>query len=77
MPYDAGWRQAKMGKTLERNYKVKEYFVTLSDEKMNTLARSIEGINFSEFTVMALLTEIIKRNPKMLLELKGLTHAFI
>jgi digeranylgeranylglycerophospholipid reductase len=77
MPYDAGWRQAKMGKILERNYKVKEYFVTLSDEKMNTLARSIEGINFSEFTVMALLTEIIKRNPKMLLELKGLTHALI
>lgn len=76
MAYDAGWRQSKLGKTLERNYKVKEYFITLSDEKMNTLARSIADINFSEITVKALLTEIIKRNPKMLFELKGLKHAF-
>jgi len=72
MPYDEGWRSSKMGRTLERNYRVKEYFITLSDEKMNTLARSIEGINFSEITVMALLKEIIKRNPKLLLELKHL-----
>jgi digeranylgeranylglycerophospholipid reductase len=75
MSYDEGWRNSKMGQTLERNYRVKEYFITLSDEKMNALARSIEGINFSKITVMALLKEIIKRNPKLLLELKNLKDA--
>jgi digeranylgeranylglycerophospholipid reductase len=72
MPYDLEWRASKMGAGIERNYKVKEYFVTLDDAKLNTLAESIASISFSEFSVLALIKELIKRNPKMLLELKAL-----
>jgi digeranylgeranylglycerophospholipid reductase len=72
MPYDTVWRASKMGAGIERNYKVKEYFVTLDDAKLNTLAESIASISFSEFSVRALIMELIKRNPKLLLELKAL-----
>jgi len=72
MPYDTEWRASRMGKGIERNYKVKEYFITLDDAKLNTLADSIASISFSEFSVSALIKELIKRNPKMLFELKAL-----
>ncbi|KDE54910.1 NAD(P)/FAD-dependent oxidoreductase [Methanoculleus sp. MH98A] len=72
MPYDAGWRTSRMGTILERNYKVKEYFVTLDDAKLNTLAESIANISLKEFSVLALIKELITRNPKLLLELKAL-----
>ncbi len=75
MPYDAGWRASRMGKFLERNYKVKEYFITLDDKKLNTLADSIANISLKEFSVSALIKELIKRNPKMLFELKSLKDA--
>jgi len=75
MPYDAGWRASRMGVLLERNYRVKEYFVTLDDRKLNTLAESIANISLKEFSVSALIKELIKRNPKMLLELKALKDA--
>ena len=61
MPYDTEWRASKMGVGIERNYKVKEFFVTLDDAKLNTLAESIASINFSEFSVMALVKEQIGR----------------
>ena len=72
MPYDTEWRASRMGTIIERNYKVKEYFITLDDKKLNTLADSIASISFSEFSVSALIRELIKRNPKMLFELKAL-----
>ncbi|WP_332450399.1 NAD(P)/FAD-dependent oxidoreductase [Methanoculleus sp.] len=72
MPYDTEWRVSRMGKGIERNYKVKEYFITLDDAKLNTLADSIASISFSEFSVSALIKELIKRNPKLLFELKAL-----
>jgi len=75
MPYDTEWRVSKMGKTIERNYIVKEYIITLDDKKLNVLADSIANISFSEFSVSALIKELILRNPKMLLELKALKDA--
>ena len=64
-----------MGKFLERNYKVKEFFITLDDKKLNTLADSIASVGFEELSVSALIRELIKRNPKMLFELKALKDA--
>jgi geranylgeranyl reductase family len=77
MPYDTEWRASRMGMTNERNYRVKEYFITLDDKKLNTLADSIASISFSEFSVSALIRELIKRNPKMLLELKALKDTLV
>jgi len=77
MPYDTEWRASRMGMTNERNYRVKEYFITLDDKKLNTLADSIASISFSELSVSALIRELIKRNPKMLLELKALKDTLV
>jgi digeranylgeranylglycerophospholipid reductase len=72
MPYDLAWRHSKLGKTLERNWRIKEYFITLSDEKLNAIIHSISKMNLKDFSVFALVKELLKRNPRLLLELKGL-----
>jgi len=72
MAYDRAWRHSKLGKTLERNYRIKEYFITLSDEKLNAVVRSMSRINLKDFSVFALVRQLIRHNPGLLLELKGL-----
>ena len=72
MPYDHAWRHSKFGKNLERNYRIKEYFITLSDEKLNAVVHSMSRINLKDFSVFALVKELLKKNPRLLLELKGL-----
>jgi len=72
MKYDEGWRNSRMGNIIERNYRVKEFFVKLDDNRLNTLADSIACIDLKEISVLSLVKEIVKRNPKMLLELKAL-----
>jgi len=61
-----------MGKTLERNWRIKEYFITLSDEKLNAIVHSMARIDLKDFSVFNLVKELIRHNPKLLLELKGL-----
>jgi digeranylgeranylglycerophospholipid reductase len=75
MPYDTAWRTSRLGKSLERNYRIKEFFITLSDEKLNALAQSVARINMKEFSTLVLIKELIKRNPRLLLELKALRDA--
>jgi digeranylgeranylglycerophospholipid reductase len=72
LPYDARWRASKMGETIERNYHVKEYFIKLSDEKLNALAHSISRINLQEFSTLQLVKELIRHNPTLLIELTKL-----
>jgi digeranylgeranylglycerophospholipid reductase len=71
-PYDQAWRHSKFGKNLERNYRIKEYFITLSDDKLNAIVHSISKMNLKDFSVFALVKELLKRNPRLILELKGL-----
>jgi digeranylgeranylglycerophospholipid reductase len=72
MPYDRAWRSSKFGKNLERNYRIKEYFITLSDAKLNAIIHSMSRINLKDFSVFNLVKELIRHNPRLLLELKGL-----
>jgi digeranylgeranylglycerophospholipid reductase len=72
MVYDTTWRSSRMGKALERNYKIKEYFITLSDDKLNSLIATASEIDLSKFSTFMLVKELIKRNPKMIMELKAL-----
>jgi digeranylgeranylglycerophospholipid reductase len=71
-PYDQEWRTSRMGKAIERNYKIKEFFITLSDEKLNALVQSISRINLREFSTLTLIRELITRNPRLLMDLKAL-----
>ena len=76
MPYDSAWRDGKMGKTLERNWKIKEYVITLPDEKLNTIIQTASQLDLKEFSTFNLVKELLKRNPKLLLELAFLREYF-
>ena len=72
MIYDKTWRTSKMGKTIERNYHIKEYLIKQPDDKLNEIIHSVSKLNLKEFTTLSLLTEIIRVNPKLMLELGAL-----
>jgi digeranylgeranylglycerophospholipid reductase len=72
MVYYKTWRTSKMGKTIERNYHIKEYLIKQPDHKLNEIIHSVSKLNLKEFTTLSLLTEIIRVNPKLMLELGAL-----
>ena len=61
--------KAKFGKRLDAGLKTKEFFFRISDDDLNTLGHSLDGIKIAEINPRALLMELIKKNPKMLLGL--------
>ena len=69
--YETTWR-ASFGKKLQRNYKVKEFFVNLPTEEFNKLARSIQGAKIEEMTSAGFLKHLLKANPKLLLDIRHL-----
>jgi len=72
MSYDASWRASRMGKTIARNYQIKEFLIKLSDEKLNDIIHSVAKINLKEFSTFSLIKEITKANPKLMIELGAL-----
>ena len=70
--YDDEWRSSRMGRSIARNYKIKEFVITLSDKKLNALVQSACKINLKEFSTFNLVKELISRNPRLLIELKAL-----
>jgi len=72
MVYDKTWREAKMGKSIERNYHIKEYLIKQPDTKLNEIIHSVSKLNLTDFTTLSLLKEIIRVNPKLMLELGAL-----
>jgi digeranylgeranylglycerophospholipid reductase len=72
MAYDKTWRASKMGKAIERNYHIKEYLIKQPDTKLNEIIHSVSCLNLKEFSTLTLIKEIIKVNPKLMLELGAL-----
>lgn len=72
MAYDKSWRTSKMGKAIERNYHIKEYLIKQPDEKLNAIIHSVAKLNLKEFSTLTLIKEIIRVNPKLLVELGAL-----
>ncbi len=64
--------RSEFGKRLETGLRAKEFFFRLSDEDLNILAHSLEGITLKELSTGALLLELIKRNPGRLVGLAKL-----
>jgi digeranylgeranylglycerophospholipid reductase len=64
--------KAELGKSLERNYMAKEAIIKVSDETMNKVARSLQGIDFDNMSVPGLIKVILTRNPGLFVELAGL-----
>ena len=61
-----------MGKAIERNYHIKEYLIKQPDTKFNEIIHSVSKINMKEFSTINLIKEIIRVNPKLVLELGAL-----
>jgi len=72
MAYDRTWRSSKMGKAIKRNYHIKEYLIKQPDTKLNEIIHSVSCLNLKEFSTLTLIKEIIKVNPKLMLELGAL-----
>jgi digeranylgeranylglycerophospholipid reductase len=72
MAYDAGWRSSKMGKSIARNYHIKEYLIKQPDEKLNAIIKSVSKLNLTEFSTITLIKELMKVNPKLMFELGAL-----
>lgn len=69
--YEDRWR-ATIGKEISRALKVKNLLIKLSDEQLNQLARSLDGVDASTMELPKLLAVLFKKNPKLLWELKAL-----
>jgi digeranylgeranylglycerophospholipid reductase len=72
MPYDEAWRSSKMGQTIARNYQIKEYLIRLSDEKLNAIIQTAARMNLKDFSTLSLIKELMKRNPRLVVELAAL-----
>lgn len=69
MPYDKTWRSSYLGKALERNYQIKEVFVKLNDDDLNSIIHSVAKMNMSDFNTLSLIKNIITANPKVAFKL--------
>ena len=69
MKYDKTWRASKMGNAIERNYHIKEYLIRQPDTKLNEIIHSVSKLNLSDFTTLSMIKEIMRVNPKLMLEL--------
>jgi digeranylgeranylglycerophospholipid reductase len=72
MAYDKAWRASKMGKAIERNYHIKEYLIKQPDTKLNEIIHSVSKLDLTEFSTLNLIKEIIRVNPKLMLDLGAL-----
>jgi digeranylgeranylglycerophospholipid reductase len=75
MVYDKTWRDGKLGKTLARNYAVKEAFIRMDDNKFNSIVHSMSDLNIDDLSVKKLVLAIFKANPWLALELPHLLKA--
>lgn len=69
--YEKRWRET-IGKSITRNFAVKEFFVELTDDDLNRLIHSLDGVDVAELDLRGLLKVLVRQNPKHLLKLRHL-----
>lgn len=69
--YDELWKN-DFGRSLHRNKVLQQKFIKMDDETLNRLARSIAGYNLGEMSVKKLVLELVRRNPRLLWDIKNL-----
>jgi digeranylgeranylglycerophospholipid reductase len=69
--YEKEWR-ATIGKTIEKNYRIKEMLLKMNDKQLDDLAHLLKDVKFSEMSSLTFLKQLVKHNPRMLLELRPL-----
>ena len=69
MKYDTTWRESYLGKALDRNYQIKEVFVKMTDDDLNSIIHSVAKMNMEDFNTLSLIKNIVTANPKVALKL--------
>ncbi|WP_440953468.1 NAD(P)/FAD-dependent oxidoreductase [Methanococcoides sp. FTZ1] len=69
--YEDLWRST-IGKEINSSLIVKETFVKFTDDDLNSLAKSLQNVNFTSMSLMDLLLALFKANKKLLWNLRGL-----
>jgi digeranylgeranylglycerophospholipid reductase len=61
MPYDEGWRQSEVGRAIARSYRIKEYYIRLTDEKLNMLVHMATLLDLKERSTLTLIQDLMNR----------------
>ena len=61
-----------MGKRLERYPKAKNVLISLTDDEMDQLAKTLSGVKFDKISLMEMLKALMKAHPRLLWKLKEL-----
>jgi digeranylgeranylglycerophospholipid reductase len=69
LEYERRWRE-RMGKSLERYYRAKEVFITLSDDDLDDLAKALSKVKLDQISLTEMLKVLLKSKPKLLWKLK-------
>jgi digeranylgeranylglycerophospholipid reductase len=69
--YEKKWRH-KIGMDIDNSLIVKNIFVDFTDKEINSLAHSLEDVNFSSMSLLDLLYALFKANKKLLWDLRVL-----
>ncbi|WP_340818928.1 NAD(P)/FAD-dependent oxidoreductase [Methanolobus sp. WCC4] len=69
--YEKRWRDF-IGREIDNSLIVKDIFTDFSDKDINSLAHSLEGVNFSSMSLLDLLYALFKANKKLLWDLRVL-----
>src|SRR3990172_4673608 len=69
--YEDKWRST-IGKEMSKSLQVKNLLLKLTDEQLNQLAHSLDGVDVSKMELGKLLTVLIKKNPRLLWGLRTL-----
>lgn len=69
--YEKRWR-GTIGMEIDNSLIVKDVFIRFTDKEINSLAHSLEGVNFSSMSLVDLLYALFKANKKLLWDLRVL-----
>jgi digeranylgeranylglycerophospholipid reductase len=69
--YEKKWRH-KIGMDIDNSLIVKDIFIDFTDKEIDSLAHSLEDVNFSSMSLLDLLYALFKANKKLLWDLRVL-----
>jgi digeranylgeranylglycerophospholipid reductase len=69
--YDEMWKN-DFGETLRRNKIIQKKMLKMDDETINKLMKSISGYDLEQISFRRLMIEMIKKNPRLLWDLRDL-----
>ncbi|MBO8182464.1 MAG: NAD(P)/FAD-dependent oxidoreductase [Archaeoglobus sp.] len=69
--YDDLWKN-DFGETLSRNKAIQKKILKLDDDTLSKLIRSVSGYDLEQISLRRLMIELIKKNPRILWDLRSL-----